>query len=135
MNEILTKKAINQIKDRLIYPDRTKVVEEKYSNPKKDNALAHYNKMKAYALTQPPDDMRNPEKMKNAIGEDWGADFCPYCELRSLITKYCELAPDNLCNGGPNCCGGAWVELNRSETWEEWLERVDKVIEYIGKHG
>lgn len=142
MNEILTKKAINQIKDRLIYPDRTKAAievlnEEKYSNPQKDKALAHYYKMKAYALTQPPDDMPNPEKMENAIGEDWYGSFCPYCITFNKDTEYCncELAPNNLCDGGSNCCDGAWFKLHRSKTWKEWLERVDKVIEYIVKHG
>ena len=140
MNEILTKKAINQIKDRLIYPDRTKAAievlnEEKYFNPKQDNALTHYNKMKAYALTQPPDDKPSAANMRDAIDENWGAKDCPYCNTRNEDTKYCQLAPLNFCNDGSNCCDGAWVKLSRSETWEEWLEHADKVIDYIEKHG
>ena len=140
MNEILIKKAINQIKDRLIYPDRTKAAtevldEEKYSNPKKNNALAYYDKMKAYALTQPPDDIPSAAKMEDAIGENWRGEYCPYCTSSNSIIKYCELALYNLCNDGLNCCGGAWAELNSSKTWKEWLEHADKVTEYIGKHG
>ena len=122
-------------------PVGTKIIievlsEEKHINKsKKDLALDHYYNMKAYALTQPLDDMPSHSKMRDAIGEDWGGDFCPYCKARNPSNWYCELSPLNTCNTPFYCCDGLWIKLNMATTWKEWLERVDKVIDYIEEHG
>ena len=104
---------------------------------KKERALKHYYKMKEYVLTQPPGERASFEKMEKAIGENWGGDYCPYCESFDNITRYCKLASqlDHKCLGGVNCCNGLWKKLDGSCTWREWIERVDAVIMHIEIHG
>jgi hypothetical protein len=91
-------------------------------------ALAHYNRMIAWAEKQDPYGGVYSGFMRNEIGEGWFGDYCVYCE------KYyhCDECP---LNRSGRCCDGLWKKMSASETWGDWIINAKKVRQYIKENG
>jgi len=111
----------------------------------KKHAIAHYERMIEWAKKQNKSENpeENPcyEKMEKELGEDWYAEYCPYCqEYKNLVNYYCcdcPLQEENPIKPGTesNCCDGLWLDMSRAESWGEWIEKAKKVLQYIKEKG
>ena len=101
----------------------------------KQKALAHYDRMIAWAEKQPKRKMADGwGAMLLEIGENYYGKYCVYCRKHFRKSK-CSLGSDVTCQSGDACCGGLWVEMYCSLTWGTWVKRARKVREYIEKNG
>ena len=108
--------------------------EEKGLTELQIEALAHYDRMIAWARTQPFFAIPDDETMLAGIGEDWHSKDCSFCQkyFNAYMNDRCTLCP---LNDGVVCCGGRWLIMNSAETWGEWIAAAEKVKEYIIEHG
>jgi hypothetical protein len=100
----------------------------------KAKALAHYDRMIAWALAQKPKGMPTREAMESGIGEYWSGRYCSYCLHRSKasLCHNCQLQSE----ATPyECCNGLWSELYRARTWKTWIKWAHRVREYIAANG
>ena len=105
-----------------------------------EKAIAHYRRMQEWVRTQDECDETRADTMLEAIGENWYADYCAYCkecakDLGLAIIFKCSECPLGNGQDNKNCCGYTWVQMSESNTWGKWLERSEKVVEYIKEHG
>ena len=108
--------------------------EEKGLSKLQIKAIAHYDRMIAWARTQPYDDKPDSSDMFAAIGEYWFGKSCSFCQkyFNAYKNDRCTLCP---LNDGVVCCGGRWLIMNSAETWGDWVRAAEKVKEYIIEHG
>jgi len=97
----------------------------------KRQALAHYDRMIAWAKTQHPNSYPSKERMDRKIGEHWQGRFCAYCCYYNTDCRSCPLSPSPF--GG--CCGALWHLLNAASNWKLWIKAAKKVRAYIKRHG
>jgi len=97
--------------------------------------VRHYNRMMAWAKTQPEGEEVSITKMYDEIGEDWTAENCPYCQKYYINKGSCSQCPLNISNFPYHCCNHLWSQMNKSQTWGEWVERAKAVKKYVWKHG
>ncbi len=99
----------------------------------KRRALAHYDRMIAWAEQQDPDDFKLITTMVNAIGEVWGQGDCSYCsryyDRERASCGDCPL----LSHSG--CCGERWSAMHGARTWGAWVTAARAVRAYIEEHG
>lgn len=81
------------------------------------------------------------EKMKALIQENWYGTYCSYCNINDEECSTCSLCgaetekdfeSDDL---SEFCCEGLWIQMERANSWDEWLEGARKVRRYIILHG
>lgn len=101
----------------------------------KANALAHYDRMIAWASKQNKRRVPDTFKMRLAIGETASGYFCPYCIKYDSYCKKCPLFTPNTDNVSDGCCNGLWRKMNDAKTWGLWLVYAKKVRAYIEVHG
>ena len=95
-----------------------------------NKTLIHYDKMIEWAKTQNKQACPSFVRMTFDIGESWGANYCPYCHKYSILG--CSNCPLDDKHG---CCNGLWETMDKSETWEEWIENAIIVRNYIKEKG
>ncbi len=92
----------------------------------------HYDRMVAYAESQPATDIPDPEEMGFDIGEAWFIDDCACCQAYyakcDIAQHYCFLCPLFVSDA---CCAGLWDKLADSTTWSSFAENAKLVREYI----
>lgn len=91
-------------------------------------ALAHYDRMIAWAKKQDLKESPNMDIMYLKLGETWGGKYCNYCE------KYIKCLKCPLGKYG-SCCDFLYSEMNISITWKEWVINAKKVRKYIKDNG
>lgn len=107
----------------------------------KEKSLAHYDRMIAWAEKQQKRGLVSGLDMEDAIGEEWSADYCPYCLSRKSMCFGCRLNPIQVAiitDETPSaylCCSGLWYRMFESSTCGTWVKRARKVREYIEKNG
>ena len=97
-------------------------------------ALAHYDRMIAWAEKQPKRNVVNEDHMEYDIGENWRGGGCVYC-TEYFRKAQCSLSDADCEDDSRHCCNGLWDAMNHSKTWLTWVKRARKVREYIEKHG
>jgi len=97
-------------------------------NTIKINALAHYDRMIAWANKRPINGSVQRYRMQLALKESWDAVSCVYC-MKCDCSK-CPLSVNLL-----GCCGGLYRKLGKSETWGEWVQNATDVRNFIEKNG
>ncbi|MFA5377412.1 MAG: hypothetical protein WC455_16795 [Dehalococcoidia bacterium] len=100
----------------------------------KQKALAHYDRMIAWAEKQPETRCQDIEEMEDAIGENYDADYCVYCQSCENTCHVCKLYGKSK-RYGHHCCGNLWPAMSNTKTWGTWVKRARRVREYIEKHG
>lgn len=112
--------------------------EEKGLTELQIKAIAHYDRMIIFARMREkicPTESKDYATMKFFLTEAWSAKDCAYClkyQKESGLYQSCGYCPLFFCG---QCCGGLWDNLNRAETWGEWVAAAEKVKEYIIEHG
>jgi hypothetical protein len=106
----------------------------------KQKALAHYDRMIAWAEKQPKKVIADANVMLEKLGESWHGEFCIYCKSREDQCFGCLLNPiitrfASREFGQVMCCGGLWREMQVLCTWGTWVKRARAVREYIEQHG
>jgi len=101
----------------------------------KQETLEHYDRMIAWAETQPSMDKSDFAAMVNAIGDSWCSTDCPYCKghYHDCRTFGGGICCDLFTEKG--CCDGKWEKLNESEIWEDWIKNAKKTRAYIQENG
>ena len=99
----------------------------------KQKALAHYDRMIAWAEKQPTKSYVDPYEMESSIGEHYDGEYCAYCR-KHILCSTCDLYAKSK-KYGEHCCGGRWISMSISKTWSTWVKRARRVREYIEKHG
>lgn len=97
-----------------------------------EKAIAHYDRMIAWAKTRPEKGIKAFMQMRLTIGEEWGGGYCPYCNTYHISLGNCGACP---LGDDDNCCGGLWWKLNAAETWGEWIVAAEAVKQYIIENG
>jgi|GEM_PF-2203726 len=98
--------------------------------------VRHYNRMMAWAKTQPEGERVDILKMEDEIGENWYASSCPYCRRYYYGKRTgCIQCPLGSSEYSQDCCDGLWKKMDNSQTWGEWIERAKAVKKYVWKHG
>ena len=91
-------------------------------------SIAHYNRMIAWAETQPQTDPPSIMKMYRAINEHWKGDSCPMCIAISSDCNKCPIAKTAQTIG---CRNTPWHTMNASQTWKDWLFHARRELEFI----
>ena len=100
----------------------------------KRKALSHYKRMIKWVKTQPLMDKPDRTEMKDNIHESWFGYNCAYCAKYDDVCRDCilyKLSPTE----GYSCCEGLWLDMNRAQTWHEWLYWAEQVYKFIQTHG
>ena len=103
-------------------------------NQKQKAAIAHYKRMQKWVRTRHKEGYPHGYLMFVAIDETWGVEDCIYCRVNNKNCEGCELRGEGYFEY-EGCCNGLWNEMNDSQTWGEWLEASEKVVEYVKKYG
>jgi hypothetical protein len=99
----------------------------------KRETIQHYERMIEWAGERSKDIVANLLIMCSELGESWEGFYCSYCNFYNVNGKDCWLCP---LGNYTSCCDGLWSRMNEYNiTWEEWIIRAKKVLEYIKKHG
>jgi len=91
-------------------------------------ALAHYDRMIAWAEKQPKRGKPSHVKMASYIGEWAGPAKCSYCVEYGYDCLQCPLGPTV-------CCGKLYGKMIDAKTWGTWVKRAKLVRQYIEEHG
>jgi len=99
----------------------------------KKDALAHYDRMIAWAEKQPPRKSCLGNDMSEQIGENHGPGYCSYCGKNYTDCQKCELWKPH--KKLFECCNGLWQKMHDSKTWGTWVKRARRVRQYIEENG
>lgn len=98
-----------------------------------EGSIAHWERMLYYAQRQIQAGRVNrcphPQEMQVVLGEMWGGDDCPLCELFSDSCVRCPLS-QGMSTG--SCCV-EWRSVERADTWGEWVEAAHKMLALLEK--
>jgi hypothetical protein len=99
-------------------------------------AIAHYERMIAWAKTQIGSDISSRVKMGEELNEVWNSEDCPYCKTFAFL-RIKGKKDSHACGWCPlyTCCETEWQMLIQTKTWKEWIEQAEKVLEYIKENG
>ena len=84
----------------------------------KQEVLGHYDRMIAWAKTQPRADVARKVIMEDAIGESWLGVYCFLCSRYSESCRTCPMISTRYVCGDVD---SPWSRMTRSLTWEDWI--------------
>lgn len=67
--------------------------------------------------------------MKRYLRESWYKDDCAFC--RKYYYDNCKECPIKIVTGKKFCLGTNWDKIERSKTWQEWIENTKIFIQFL----
>ena len=90
-----------------------------------DESIDHYERMISWAIEQENEEKVNEELMYESIKEHWESDFCAFCQHFGMC-NFCVLGIN-----GESCGDGIWREMDTSETWLEWIDNAENLLDFL----
>lgn len=94
----------------------------------KEDTLAHYDRMIAWAEKQDHDGICDIYDMRDSIHESWLGNDCPLCEHAKGTCDNCVIFKKTHklhCNGTP------WKLMNYANTWGTWITSAKKERKFL----
>lgn len=108
------------------------------SSKLRDETLAHYDRMIAWAERQDPYEEARSRTMQAELGESWYGFDCPLCNSTRTEkngSSRCRLCPVGTYDQGKyaGCGDTPWLYMEKARTWKGWLRHAKAERRFLAK--
>jgi len=95
--------------------------------------IAHWEKMLAWAETQPEAKIKDQSEMQEAIDEAWNGDYCSLCIAftNDDTENECEACPLFLMGYECSATESPFVQVLRARTWGGWVINAKEMLKAL----